>query len=185
MASIRSRSSEENLFFDFRYLGKRCREQTQLPDTPANRKRLQQVLDKIEAEITLGTFDYAAYFPDSPKVEQFSQHKDRIRSRGSTSPLFKDFSESWFDEMKIQWRKTHILGVQEILDQYLLDWFEKKEVSCITKTDVLAFRSSLAKVKNRSGKGLSASRINHILTPLRMILNEAANRFEFSSPYHG
>jgi len=185
MASIRSRSNNKKLFFDFQYMSRRCREYSQLQDTPANRKRLQKILDKIEAEITLGTFEYASYFPDSPKVEQFNQHKDRIKSRGSKCPLFKDFSEVWFDEMKIQWRKTHILGVQEILDQYLIDWFGQKEVSCITKTDVLSFRSSLAKVTNRSGKGLSASRINHIMTPLRMILNEAANRFEFSSPYHG
>ncbi|MDQ6988759.1 MAG: site-specific integrase, partial [Mariprofundaceae bacterium] len=95
------------------------------------------------------------------------------------------FSESWYEEMKIQWRRTHKEGVQDILDQYLLDWFGSKEVSCITKTDVLAFRTSLGKVNKRSGKQLSASRINHIMTPLRMILNEAANRFQFSSPYHG
>ncbi|MBM9960880.1 integrase, partial [Pseudomonas aeruginosa] len=29
----------------------------------------------------------------------------------------------------------------------------------------------------------SATRINHIMTPLRMILSEAADRFEFTSPY--
>jgi len=185
MASIRARSNNKKLFFDFQYMSRRCREYSQLQDTPANRKILQGVLNKIEAEITLGTFDYASYFPDSPKVEQFNQHKDRISGRSSTCPLFSEFSETWFDEMKIQWRKTHRLGVQEILDQYLLDWFGKKEVSCITKTGVLAFRSSLAKVKNQKAKPLSASRINHIMTPLRMILNEAANRFEFSSPYHG
>src|SRR5690606_40889134 len=61
----------------------------------------------------------------------------------------------------------------------------EKEVGCITKAEILTFRSSLAKVTNRSGKTLSATRINHIMTPLRMILNEAANRYNFSSPYVG
>jgi len=185
MSSIRSRSENSHLFFDFRYMGRRCREQTQLPDTPANRKKLQRVLDKMEAEMTLGTFDYASYFPNSPRVQQFEHQQSRIHTRLSNAPTFKDFSALWYDEMSIQWRKTHKLGVQDILDQYLLEWFGDKGVSCITKTDILAFRSSLAKVQNRSGKQLSASRINHIMTPLRMILNEAANRFEFSSPYHG
>jgi len=49
------------LFFDFRFQGVRCREYTRLPDTPTNRRRMQKVMDKIEAEITLGTFNYAAY----------------------------------------------------------------------------------------------------------------------------
>jgi len=185
MASIRSREKGGNLFFDFRYMGRRCREQTQLPDTPANRKKLQRTLDKIEAEITLGTFSYANYFPSSPRVQQFEHQQSRIHTRLSNAPTFKEFAALWYDEMSIQWRKTHKLGVQDILDQYLLEWFGEKGVSCITKTEILAFRSSLAKVQNRSGKQLSASRINHIMTPLRMILNEAANRFEFSSAYHG
>ncbi|MDX8396798.1 MAG: DUF3596 domain-containing protein [Mariprofundaceae bacterium] len=184
MASIRSRSAEENLFFDFIYMGKRCREQTKLSDNPANRRKLQKILDKIQAGITLGTFNYASFFPNSSNLAKFQQQQDRIDCR-SQLPSFKEFSESWYEEMKIQWRRTHKEGVQDILDQYLLDWFGSKEVSCITKTDVLAFRTSLGKVNKRSGKQLSASRINHIMTPLRMILNEAANRFQFSSPYHG
>lgn len=43
----------------------------------------------------------------------------------------------------------------------------------------------IAAVKKKNGESLSPTRINHIITPLRMILNEAANRYDFSSPYHG
>ncbi|MDQ6983706.1 MAG: DUF3596 domain-containing protein, partial [Ghiorsea sp.] len=66
MASVRARSNNKKLFFDFQFMGRRCREYTQLTDTPINRKKLQRVLDKMEAEMTLGTFDYADYFPSSP-----------------------------------------------------------------------------------------------------------------------
>ena len=68
MASIRARKENGLLFFDFRFRGQRCREQTMLPDTPANRKRLEKVLSKIEAEITAGTFDYASTFPGSRNI---------------------------------------------------------------------------------------------------------------------
>lgn len=44
MGKIVARKETGNLFFDFRYLGKRCREQTTLADTAANRKKLQKVL---------------------------------------------------------------------------------------------------------------------------------------------
>jgi len=42
MASIRVRKETGLLFFDFRFRGQRCREQTMLQDTPANRKRLER-----------------------------------------------------------------------------------------------------------------------------------------------
>lgn len=69
MGKIVARKETGNLFFDFRYLGKRCREQTTLADTAANRKKLQKVLDRIEAEITLGTFDYNEYFPSGSQAQ--------------------------------------------------------------------------------------------------------------------
>ena len=39
MASIRARKDNGMLFLDFRYQDVRCREQTALTDTAANRKR--------------------------------------------------------------------------------------------------------------------------------------------------
>ena len=76
MAAIGTRYG--NIYIDFRYRGTRCREQTKLPDNPANRKRAKQILERIEAEITLGTFDYAKYFPKSKRAEQFAEHNQRI-----------------------------------------------------------------------------------------------------------
>lgn len=61
--------------------------------------------------------------------------------------------------------------------------FGEKDVSRITKAEILAFRASLAKVPGRKGKSLSPKRINAIMAPLRQILNEAADRYEFNMPY--
>ena len=58
MASIRARHGV--LVVDFRYHNIRCREKTNLSDTPANRKALAKIVEKMEAEITLGIFDYGA-----------------------------------------------------------------------------------------------------------------------------
>ncbi|PVY76879.1 integrase [Tamilnaduibacter salinus] len=185
MGSIRVRESTNKLFFDFRYAGKRCREQTALDDTPANRKKLERILKKIEAEITLDTFEYGRYFPNSPNAEKLSSKTLKTAHQWRETPLFREFAEDWFGEMVIQWRETHRVTIRGVLDIYLLPEFGEKEVGRIAKADILSFRSSLAKVTTRNGKALSASRINRIMTPLRMILNEAANRFDFSSPYHG
>lgn len=190
MGSIRVRKSTEKLFMDFRFQGVRCREQTALEDTPKNRKKLTVLLERIEAEITLGVFEYEKYFPGSANVQKFSKPATNhgqgdVKEAQQETPLFSDFAQSWLDEMRIQWRKSHLITVQGTLENYLIPEFGEKEVGHITKKDILDFRASLAKVTTRSGNQLSTSRINRIMTPLRMILGEAANRHEFSSPYHG
>lgn len=186
MGNIRARKDTGKLFFDFQYQGKRCREQTKLDDTPANRKRMKIVLNKIEAEITLGSFNYWDYFPESPRAAEFHELKQLGKKAFTDTPQFKDFAEVWVNEMQAQWRLSHKEGVELSLRKYIFPRFGDKEVGRITKAEILAFRSDLTKVtKKQSGKPLSASRINHIILPLRMILNEAANRYDFSSPYHG
>lgn len=65
MGSVRQLTGRGTLFLDFRYCGQRCREYMALPDTPANRKRVEKVLAKIETEIAAGAFDYASTFPTS------------------------------------------------------------------------------------------------------------------------
>jgi integrase len=65
---VRRLPATGTLFLDFRHAGERCREYTALDDTPANRRRLETVLAKIEKAIAAGDFRYAAFFPDSPRA---------------------------------------------------------------------------------------------------------------------
>jgi len=185
MGRVAVRKETNKLFFDFNYLGKRCREQTTLDNTAANRKKLERILEKIEAEITLGSFDYGRYFPDSPRAETLSKRALTAVGGYHATPLLRQFAETWFAEKEIEWRESQIVTVQGCLDRHILPALGHKEVGSITRAEILEFRASLAKVNTRSGKKLSASRINHIMTPLRMMLNEAADRYEFSSPYRG
>jgi integrase len=71
MASVREYSGK--LFCDFRYQGKRCREYTALEDTKANRQKLKKLLEKIEAEIKEGDFEYQKYFPNSKIAKSISK----------------------------------------------------------------------------------------------------------------
>src|SRR5690606_898129 len=112
MGNIVARPETGKLFFDFRYKGVRCREQTTLADTPANRKKLQRILQKVEAEIVVGTFEYSRYFPGSPRAEKFEQPQKEGPTNRHGTPLFSRFSEDWFEEMQIQWRQSHITTVR-------------------------------------------------------------------------
>ncbi len=187
MGSIRARKENGLLMFDFRYQGVRCREQSALPDTADNRRKMEKVLKLIEAEITLGTFNYSKYFPNSPLVKQLDENQKKIKQENISgkTPLFKDFANDWYDENTIRWKRSYRITQRLTLDCYLIAEFGKREVSCITKAEILKFRASLAKVQNGTKTGLSADRINHIMTPLRMILAEAADRHNFSTPFVG
>ncbi|WP_296405282.1 site-specific integrase [Psychrobacter sp.] len=182
MASIRSRGKK--LFVDFRYLGVRCRETTNLIDTPENRRKLQKIIERIEAEIVLGTFNYAQYFPKSDKAEEMMALNDRKTSIQTDVPLFKDFAMQFTQEKEIEWRETYRNKIADTLRLYLIPTFGSRPLHLIKKTDVLAFRSSLAKVTyGKTNKHLSAARINSIMVPLGMILKEAAKRYKFDSPF--
>lgn len=182
MASINSRNG--NLYVDFRYIGQRCREQTLLADTKPNRKRLENFVSKMEADIQLGSFRYENYFPQSKKLEQF-QSLELMKSTNShkdSSSGFDSFSKVWLEEKKPEWRDSQISNVEDIFRIYLIPHFGNVPLNTISKAKIMTFRGKLVKDGN-NGRTLSASRINHIMTPLRMVLTEASERFDFDSPW--
>ena len=184
MSSIRARADTGLLFFDFRLKGKRCREQTMLPDTKRNRKRLEKILDQIDAEITLGDFEYRKYFPNSSRAAQFDSIVDQPKEDSPDSPpLFKDFVDTWWLENEIRWRRNTILGNRAVLNRHLLPAFGDRPIGEITKAEVLAFRAEVAQCAGRSGnETLSPKTINNLMGILNMIMTEAADRFEFQNP---
>jgi hypothetical protein len=144
MGSVRSRSETGTLYLDFRYQGTRCREQTLLKDTAANRRKMEQVLEKIEAEITLGIFNYRGYFPNSPTADRFE-----AMARGALPtdavPKFETFAEYWFEECRIGWKTSYAENVRITLRVRLVPQFGKLGVNCLSKGDILEFRVSRSK----------------------------------------
>jgi len=201
MASIQLRKETGTLIIDFYFKGVRCREQTALNDTPANRKKLQKLIERMEAEMAAGKFDYGQAFPGSKLLSKFKSAEQasgqvsawdtdqpvglKVSPTIGYAPLFRDFTETWFTEKEVEWRKSHRISTRADLDKLLIPRFGDKAVSQITKADILGFRAELGKACAR-GKTttLSPRRINKILGPLRQILNEAADRFDFRTPFH-
>lgn len=201
MPNVRVHKPNGALFFDFRYEGRRCREYTLLIDSPANRKKLEKVLAKIESDIAARTFVYAKYFPSSNALKRLERAEAQVIGETmalttvaavvgpvvniatSVTPLFEAFANQWVDEHSIEWRRSHIRSLLSTLNGRLIPHFGDKPVGQISKADILAFRATLAKVKGRGDKeGLSPKRINEIIGLLNQILEEAADRYEFTSP---
>lgn len=204
MASIRRRKDTGCLFLDFRYRNQRFREQTLLEDTPANRKKLGKVLAQILSAIDAGTFEYEKYFPESKALERIAEAEARAFQKAhpvapvaaaavqlttaptAATPSFMQFANQWVDERSVEWRRSHIKSLLSTLNGRLIPRFGAQAVSDITKAEILSFRAALAKVPGRGEKdGLSPKRINEIIGLLCQILDEAADRFQFTTPTTG
>tara|TARA_R110002167_G_scaffold51814_6_gene149946 strand:+ start:6660 stop:7877 length:1218 start_codon:yes stop_codon:yes gene_type:complete len=193
MGKVRARKETGNLYLDFMFLGLRCREQTALTNTPANHKRAEAVLQRVEAKIVLDQFDYAEQFPGSKNVIKVRERLSALETHTSSvfkikqedsAPLFTDFAELWFEETRVQWRTSHHRNVKAVLDSSLKPAFGKMQLDQICKAAILSFRSELAKRPGRNATGLmSPKTINTHMGVLRMIMTEAADRFGFLSPY--
>lgn len=201
MAKVRARPETGMLYLDFCYRGIRCREQTALPDTVENRRRVQSLMSRISKEIKQGLFDYVATFPGSSKAAQFADTgvgilaapalaaKGKINEPAavalSDTPTFSDFSVVWRKEMAPQWRRQHRLSVDAIFDAHLLAEFGDRLVGSITKADVLTFRAKLAELPGRCSPKLSPTTINKAMGLLRQCLTEASERFGTPDPFKG
>jgi integrase len=94
-----------------------------------------------------------------------------------------EFVEQWFNEFSVEWRRTYISTVRQIVDSRLIPQFGTTRVSDIHREDILSFRSSLAKEPGRKQDSkLSPRRINAIVLVLTQVLNEAADRYNFNTP---
>ena len=182
MASIRTRYGK--LTIDFRYLNKRCRETTAMEDTPNNRKKLEKAIERMEAEMLLGVFDYAKYFPKSARLAEIKAAENQINAVSSKAPVFSKYCEIWVADKEIEWRSSYAEKIRIVIRKYLTPYFGTISVINIKKSDILGFRSSLAKVTyGNNQECLSPSRINQIMIVLRMILDSAAEQYDFDSPY--
>ncbi len=200
MAKVRVRPETGMLYLDFFYRGVRCREQTALPDTAENRRRVQSLMSRISREIKQGLFDYAATFPGSPKAAKFAASPAGVGGTFPTmaggnplpaaqaipdTPSFSDFSVTWRKEMAPQWRRQHRDSVDATFDAHLLAEFGDRPVGSITKADVLTFRAKLAELPGRSSPKLSPATINRTMGLLRQCLTEASERFGTPDAFRG
>lgn len=166
-----------------------------LDNTPANRRKVETVLKKIEGEISLNTFDYARYFPTSPNAKRFADGAGQGASAGlpvavapkAATPLFKDFVATWVKEKEIEWRLSYRSTINALLEHHLLPYFGEQPIGAIERGAILAFRAGLvtkpaAKKSVTKGKARKSDTINRIVAILRQILDEAASRYGFPNP---
>ena len=177
MASVRKRAETGKLYIDFRAGGSRFREQTELVDTPSNRKRLEAVVARLEPALRSGRFRYEDFFPGSRNIARYegavgATHLSAELRAGDGDTLGV-FAERWFTQNEVRWRRTTKALVRQQLDTHILPRFGTVAVGAVTRQSLLDFRALLAS-PDRPGRVLSPKTVNDIFGVLKAIVDEAA-----------
>jgi len=184
MASIRTHKSGK-LYIDFRFCGERFRETSLLTDSPGNRKRLGLLAQKIEAEITLGSFDYKAYFPESPNVAKAQLLLKRASGGrlGDDIPTFEAMSRSWLAEHEVEWRSNYKNTITSLFEKHIIPQLGEHPVDAITREDLVAFRNGRVRYRTSGGLALLNGTINRMMTLVKAVIEEASHQYKFINPY--
>lgn len=83
---------------------------------------------------------------------------------------------------EVEWKRSYQKKQVDVVNKYLRPEFGKRRVSDITRADLLKYRAYLAKDAHGK-KAISGSRVNQIMNLLKQVLDEAADRFDFITPF--
>ena len=131
----------------------------------------------------LGQFDYAATFPNSKALAKIQKTDALLASTTQEIPNIDAFCDTWLEQSQVGWSFGYQQAARRTIEQHIKPFFQQLPVNKITKAMVLDFRKYVSELTRKDGKPISAHHANRHLKFLRMILNEAADRFDFLSPY--
>jgi len=163
------RSDKGRLFVDFVFRGVRCREPFHLRDTRDNRKKVEAVCKKLEAELALNTFDYAIYFPRSKRLARFGFARD------VELPILGELAKDWLTKRRPMLKPATAHDYGLLLDAHILPSpIAFKRIDQIRPGDIRAFVAELdAKRNSRGHRQLGPRRINMARDRLFTILADA------------
>lgn len=98
--------------------------------------------------------------------------------------LLKDFGRKCQPECEAVRKRPNIKPKLEIADMCLISTYKRGVISSITKQDILELHSVLAKAPGKKPETLlSPSRVNHVMTAHKQIVDEAADQLNFTTPF--
>ena len=169
----------------FHYNGKRVRENLGVPDTAKNRKIAGELRTSVCFAIRMGSFDYAAQFPNSPNLKHFGLGKKEI--------TIKALSEKWLELKKIEIGGNAFNRYQSVVRNMIPRIGKNRLASSVTKEDLLFIRKdlltgyhNLSNGKTTPVKGRSVVTVNYYMTTIAGMFQFAAdNGYIGSNPFNG
>jgi len=106
--TIRANKNGESIQIAFTYSGMRCREVLPLPPTRKNINFASNLLGEVKGAIERGIFQYAKYFPNSPKLKLFGE---TVNANKTVKEYLDDYQQ---DAIKRGLSPSTLVGYQKL-----------------------------------------------------------------------
>jgi Arm DNA-binding domain/Phage integrase, N-terminal SAM-like domain len=146
------------LVIDFYYRGVRCRERLKLAPNPANRRYASRLKAEIESRIARGEFNYAEFFPYSPRARTLSR-------RAGDAITVREVLRRYVDTAERSLQRSTWLDYKRSVNSNLIPAFGELHLSELTRAKLREWASGL---------DVTPKRLANILLPLRAVLKDAA-----------
>ncbi len=144
-----------------------------LADTPDHRTQLRRRARQLDGALATGTFDYAAWFPQSPRLARFTAPAP------AGPPAYAPYVRQWLEDLAPRWAPGTAYDRRRIIEGRLVPHFGAALVSAITEEAVEHFLAELLRVTVGAParrRKLSPRRVNITLQVLRQSLDRAVKR---------
>ena len=175
----------KKLYIDLRPNGIRVQKSSGLVDTPENRKTLQTWVDRQNARIENGTFNFAEAFPNASAKEKalHANLEGRDYKPESKNIPFGEYVQQWEKKNFKDFPQSRIKDYKDILEYRILPFFKDMTFDQINGVVLKDFIKTLNwKEGKKKGQPLSASRVSNILMVLRVIWNDAIEEYQWERP---
>lgn len=96
-----------------------------------------------------------------------------LENKAAQKPMQSDFfstiADAWLVSKKAQWKQSSVVKYTNILESYIFSEFANKEISGITRDEVVMFSNKLLVSGGVSGKGLSPKTVTSILSVMKNV----------------
>ena len=161
---LRKNKDSEVIQIFFKYQGVQCREVLKLPPTKKNIDFAVKKRAAILYDIEMDKFDYAQYFPDSPKVKMFSAKKPQ-------KTLMKDLFNQQLNGLQNMCENGKISpstyqGYKKVIENNLIPYFGRAFIQELSVSDIKNWLLA---------QGASSKTLRNRISVLRLMLNDAKN----------
>jgi len=152
------KASQTSIEIRFSYKGVMCQERIKIKPDKKGIKFAENKKATIDYEIGLGTFSYKDHFPNSKKALTFSTLKGDVITVG-------EYLESWLEDSKEYLKSSTYESYEGIINFHLSPTFGNLALTELSRKHV--------KDWIRTHSDLSSKRISNVISPLRIMLDEA------------
>lgn len=183
-AIIRKPGSRK-LYILFCYFSRRVEKSTGLIDTPKNREKVRQFLDRIISCRDAGTLVFADAFPGASDDEKahFAKLEGWNYAPSPKDVMIGEYLEKWCREV-VQLYDSHTKRDDyfAIINCWVRPYFAEKTFHALTRLEMQKFISTFkCKIGKKKGTPLSRARATNIITIMRTLLTDAVDEYHWEN----